>query len=116
MMTDCPTNASKHAVCDNCQSNFACSRLFISLKIAESDYQKMDKNNPIYQTVGEKLRAIRHHLGELGWEFPHSQKSCKYAFNLSNVWKELGNLTELIHSMSAGKMVRSDLDRLENKG
>ena len=98
-----PPLGNGHYLCDTCQSNFACSRLYMSLKIVESDYSRMEKSSPNYSLVGGKLDAIKKQLSEHGWGYPYASKSCKYSFDVKDTWQELEKVCDLIRSISASR-------------
>ena len=84
--------------CDNCQSNFACSRLFMSLKIAESECRRMEKSHTSYNRVAESIASIKHRLTKGGWTYPHSSDMCSYAVNIKDTWRELDAVINSIRS------------------
>ena len=94
------TPANDHTFCDNCQSNFACSRLYMSLKIAESGLFEMQKSGLNNVNVVEKLAAIKKKLFDQGWAYPHTSNSCKYATDIKGTWKELETVIDLIRSIT----------------
>ena len=94
------TPANDHTFCDNCQSNFACSRLYMSLKIAESGLLGLQKSGLNNRDFVEKLAAIKKQLSDQGWAYPHTSNSCTYAIDIKGTWKELETVIEFIRSMS----------------
>lgn len=91
-----------HSVCDNCHSNFGCSRLYMSLKIVESDLMRMQKSGLNITNAAEKIASIRKKLSDQGWSYPHTSVSCKYANDISEIWKELETVIESTRTIQFG--------------
>lgn len=102
-LTETKPKSRSHSICDNCQSNFACSRLYMSLKIADSECSQLEITSPNYKQITQKLAAIKHRLSSEGWTYPHSSEMCHYADNIKETWNELDAVINTIRSITSNK-------------